>query len=606
MKNAVTVLGLMLLLVACSNKEEFSGNPIVEGWYADPEGVVFDNEYWIYPTLSDLPPGADSVDFVGLQKETRAIHQVYNIQTYMDAFSSKDMVHWTKHPKVLSIENIKWLEFALWAPSVVQANGKYYLFFGGNDIQNDEQYGGIGVAIADHPAGPFKDALGKPLIDKIVNGAQPIDQFVFKDDDGSYYMYYGGWHHCNMVKLSPDLLSLVPFDDGSYYKSVTPENYVEGPFMLKRNNKYPVYLRVRVYNRETKVPTNIEVDKNGWDIKRREPKDKSLKIVLSKKILGLESYLNNCMASDTELSIELVKDFFATKKHVTPKQDSFYDYYLAYVERRKKDLNKETIRVYMTTYNVLKAFKPKLRLSDINLSLIEGFDEYMRVTNGNADGGRYPKHKNLKTVLLDMQKHDIPVKNPYPLFKMPQPNVKEVYLDKEELDAFRKMYVQLPEGTTLFKSLEMYLFSCYCGLRISDVVTLKWSEVDLENGLIVKMQVKTKEEVKAPIFEYTRALLLKKSNSGKLLGTDGYVFGDSCIQVINRRLKELAEMAGVDKHITFHSSRHTFATLLVMDGVSIYKIQKFLGHKSVGMTERYLKYDLKMAQVNMEQIDTFG
>ena len=361
---------------------------------------------------------------------------------------------------------------------------------------------------------------------------------------------------------------------------------------LKRNNKYPVYLRVRVYNRETKVPTNIEVDKNGWDVKRREPKEKSLKIVLSKKILGLESYLNNCIASDTELSIELVKDFFATKKHVTPKQDSFYDYYLAYVERRKKDLNKETIRVYMTTYNVLKAFKPKLRLSDINLSLIEGFDEYMRVTNGNADGGRYPKHKNLKTVLLDMQKHDIPVKNPYPLFKMPQPNVKEVYLDKEELDAFRKMYVQLPEGTTLFKSLEMYLFSCYCGLRISDVVTLKWSEVDLENSLIVKTQVKTKEEVKAPIFEYTRALLLKKSNSGKLLGTDGYVFGDSCIQVINRRLKELAEMAGVDKHITFHSSRHTFATLLVMDGVSIYKIQKFLGHKSVGMTERYLKYDL--------------
>ena len=64
---------------------------------------------------------------------------------------------------------------------------------------------------------------------------------------------------------------------------------------LKRNNKYPVYLRVRVYNRETKVPTNIEVDKNGWDVKRREPKEKSLKIVLSKKILGLESYLNNCI-----------------------------------------------------------------------------------------------------------------------------------------------------------------------------------------------------------------------------------------------------------------------------------------------------------------------
>lgn len=229
MMRSIIVLSLALLLVACKHEKEYSGNPIVEGWYADPEGVVFDDEYWIYPTLSDIPFGADSTDFPELKKETRAIHQVYNIQTYMDAFSSKDMVHWTKHPKVLSVENIKWLEFALWAPSIVRANGKYYLFFGGNDIQNDEQYGGIGVAVADNPAGPFKDVLGKPLIDKIVNGAQPIDQFVFKDDDGSYYMYYGGWHHCNMVKLSSDLLSLVPFDDGSYYKSVTPENYVEGP-----------------------------------------------------------------------------------------------------------------------------------------------------------------------------------------------------------------------------------------------------------------------------------------------------------------------------------------------------------------------------------------
>ena len=217
-------------------KKKTSGNPILPGWYADPEAIVYGDEYWIYPTLSGLVT-ADGKD-PDTGKKTRAVHQIYNVQTYMDAFSSKDLVHWTKHPKVLSIENIKWLEFALWAPSVISANGKYYLFFGANDIQNNDQYGGIGVAVADRPEGPFKDVLGKPLIDKIVNGAQPIDQFVFRDDDGSYYMYYGGWHHCNMVKLSDDLLSIVPFDDGTLYKSVTPENYVEGPFMLKRNGKY--------------------------------------------------------------------------------------------------------------------------------------------------------------------------------------------------------------------------------------------------------------------------------------------------------------------------------------------------------------------------------
>ena len=187
-----------------------------DGWYADPEGVVFGDEYWIYPTYS----------------------APYNEQLFADAFSSPDLVHWTKHKSVLALENISWLNRCLWAPSVVHANGKYYFFFGGNDIQNNDMVGGIGVAIADNPAGPFVDALGHPLIGEIVNGAQPIDQFVFRDDDGQYYMFYGGWRHCKVVRLSPDLLSVIPHADGEIYKEVTPENYVEGPFMLKRNGKY--------------------------------------------------------------------------------------------------------------------------------------------------------------------------------------------------------------------------------------------------------------------------------------------------------------------------------------------------------------------------------
>ena len=85
----------------------------------------------------------------------------------MDAFSSKDLVNWTKHPKVLSKENISWFKRALWAPAVIHANDKYYIFFGANDIQSNNELGGIGVAVADNPAGPFKDALGKPLIDKL-------------------------------------------------------------------------------------------------------------------------------------------------------------------------------------------------------------------------------------------------------------------------------------------------------------------------------------------------------------------------------------------------------------------------------------------------------
>ena len=196
--------------------DERSGNPLFEGWYADPEGVVFGDEYWIFPTWS----------------------APYDEQTFLDAFSSKDLVRWTKHPRIVSTDEIRWIRRAMWAPAAIHANGKYYLFFSGNDIQNNDETGGIGVAVADRPEGPYRDALGRPLIDRIVHGAQPIDQFVFRDDDGEYYMYYGGWGHCNMVRLAPDLLSIVPFEDGETCKEITPENYVEGPFMLKRQGKY--------------------------------------------------------------------------------------------------------------------------------------------------------------------------------------------------------------------------------------------------------------------------------------------------------------------------------------------------------------------------------
>lgn len=231
MKNRViALLAIVVLTVSCktktSEKEELNdpafaeyvknNNPVFEGWYADPEGIVFGNQYWIYPTFS----------------------APYDKQVFFDAFSSPDLVNWTKHEKILDTTAIKWAKRAVWAPSIIEKDNKYYLFFGANDIQNDHEKGGIGVAVANKPEGPFEDLLGKPLIDKFHNGAQPIDQFVFKDQDGQHYLIYGGWKHCNIAKLKDDFTGFIPFDDGTIFKEVTPENYVEGPFMFIRNGKY--------------------------------------------------------------------------------------------------------------------------------------------------------------------------------------------------------------------------------------------------------------------------------------------------------------------------------------------------------------------------------
>ena len=214
-------VGLLALSLAApvsfaKKQKEMSGNPIIKGWYADPEGIFMGGKYWIFPTYS----------------------APYRKQLFFDAFSSTDLVHWEKHERVLEQKNIPWLRMALWAPSIIEANNKFYLFFGGNDVHEGE-IGGIGVAGTDKPEGPYVDALGKQLINEIVYGAPPIDQFVFRDDDGKFYMFYGGWGHCNMCKLSQDLLSIVPWEDGQKFHEVTPSpSYVEGPFMLKRNGKY--------------------------------------------------------------------------------------------------------------------------------------------------------------------------------------------------------------------------------------------------------------------------------------------------------------------------------------------------------------------------------
>jgi beta-xylosidase len=215
-------LGLILLVPKLNSQQtdvaddpEYSSNPVFEGWYADPEGIIYEDKYWIFPTYSD----------------------VYSKQVFFDCFSSPDLVNWTRHERIIDTTEVSWADSAMWAPGVIKKDDKYYFFFAANDIQQEDRLGGIGVSVSDQPQGPYKDLLGKPLINKIVNGAQPIDQFVYKDDD-AYYMFYGGWGHCNVVRLNDDFSGLEPLPDGQMFKEVTPEGYVEGPFMFKKDGKY--------------------------------------------------------------------------------------------------------------------------------------------------------------------------------------------------------------------------------------------------------------------------------------------------------------------------------------------------------------------------------
>ncbi len=223
----VCCLGLALLVsgVGCATPRH-AGNPVIDGWYADPEGVVLDGRYWIFPTCS----------------------APYDEQVFFDAFSSPDLVRWTKHERVLDTSIITWARRAMWAPSVIEKGGRFFLFFSANDLQRPggplwdpsdarSHTGGIGVAVADSPAGPYRDHLGEPLIGKFHNEAQPIDPFVFRDIDGTSYLFYGGWKHCNLAILNDDFTGFRTWPDGTVFREITPPGYVEGPVLFRRRGR---------------------------------------------------------------------------------------------------------------------------------------------------------------------------------------------------------------------------------------------------------------------------------------------------------------------------------------------------------------------------------
>ncbi|KAL4978670.1 glycosyl hydrolase [Aspergillus desertorum] len=207
-----------------------AGNPVLPGWYADPEARIFNDQYWIYPTYS----------------------AAYEEQTFFDAFSSRDLLTWTKHTAILNFSSIPWsTNRAAWAPSVARrpsphptnsvpestrtdtdSEYDYFMYFSAGDGA------GIGVAKSTTglPEGPFVDAIGKPLVPQTVFGAEAIDAQIFQDDaDGGnrIWLYYGGWSHAIVVEMNEDMVSL----KGEYLE-ITPEGYVEGPWMLKRNGIY--------------------------------------------------------------------------------------------------------------------------------------------------------------------------------------------------------------------------------------------------------------------------------------------------------------------------------------------------------------------------------
>ncbi|MBQ9645216.1 MAG: family 43 glycosylhydrolase [Prevotella sp.] len=213
MKRLVFTLTALAFMGAAAQK-----NPILPELHADPEVLADGGRYYIYSTTDGVPGWGGY---------------------YFTCYSSKNLRQWQYEGIVLDLKrDTRWAHGNAWAPAIERKNGKYYLYYSGDQGERKA----IGVAIADSPTGPFTD-FGRPIVDSRpqgVRGGQQIDVDVFTDDDGQSYLYWGNGYMAG-AKLNPDMISI----DTTTITVLTPRGgtlqdyaYREGTYVFKRRGIY--------------------------------------------------------------------------------------------------------------------------------------------------------------------------------------------------------------------------------------------------------------------------------------------------------------------------------------------------------------------------------
>lgn len=247
----------------------------------------------------------------------------------------------------------------------------------------------------------------------------------------------------------------------------------------------------------------------------------------------------------------------------------------------------------LTLRKILLTFRPNVRLSEIDkqfcLDMIDWFrNTYINKRTGTTIGARTADTycQRFRTALNEAAREGLIDKNPWnrleTIEKIKKPESKREYLTIDEIRSM--IATDCPNG--LVK--RAYLFSCFTGLRISDVRNLKWGDIYHENGqaFVSVVMKKTTKLLYIPLSGQALKWMPEKGEST----SDDYVFGNLVnYGNVNENLKKWAEAAGIRKHISYHTSRHSFATMMLTLGADLYTVSKLLGHSSVKHTQIYAR-----------------
>lgn len=265
----------------------------------------------------------------------------------------------------------------------------------------------------------------------------------------------------------------------------------------------------------------------------------------------------------------------------------FLEYFRAYRDKRKES-TKRLLSSCLT--HLEKYFTEQTTFKDITPDKVTGFKNYLNIDafNGRtknivplSEGSKNVYFNIFTSCLNEAYRENVIPNNPAQGIKgIKKPETKREYLTIDELKKMAETECKHPELKRAF------LFSCLTGLRVCDILALTWGNVH-QTGGHTRIEFKQK---KTGGQEYLDVSKQAEQYFGKRGGDTERVFANFYYNnSINQHLREWARQSGINKHITFHSGRHTFATLELTYGVDIYTLSKLLGHRELSTTQIYAK-----------------
>jgi len=351
---------------------------------------------------------------------------------------------------------------------------------------------------------------------------------------------------------------------------------------LNKQGTALVQVEASLDQRKAYFKTNIYLHPEHWDKQIAQicnhPQANDLNSMLFEFILHLQGIELSLWKRGIQPTLALLRD--AIKKN-TPVNVTFPIFAKEYVKH--SDRRQSTKDNLITTINVLQEFRPGLDFKDITYSFLKDFETYLR-EKGNSVNTVAKHLRQLRTLVNEAINQGYIHADAYPFrkFKIKQERGRHEFLTPDELRKLENLEVH---DQKLRHVLDAFLFCCYVGLRFSDFCQLTPANFIRVNGKrwLHFKSIKTGIELRLPLhllFEGKALTILDCYNIEEFA-----ILG--CNSDVNKYLAQIAEMARIKKHITYHTARHTCATLLIHQGVPITTVQKLLGHTSVKTTEIY-------------------